>query len=147
MPVAEAPTLKTLHLVITQCNGRKIALRILFLFSFNHYSTFMTLHPKDFPITIQAFDISDNKEFFVAEQIVNSQSEVETFSARYAGKVIKAKALSATERTTTVTKTQTRKNSGLTTFLVILVILIILVAIGFYTGWIQRTTGISLGGM
>ncbi|MDQ6812555.1 MAG: hypothetical protein M3040_02255 [Bacteroidota bacterium] len=107
----------------------------------------MTLHPKDFPITIQAFDINNDKEFFVAEQIVNSQQEVETFSARYAGKVIKAKALTATERTTTVTKTHTRKSSGLTIFLVILVILIILAAIGFYTGWIQRNTGITLGGM
>ncbi|GEO11999.1 hypothetical protein [Segetibacter aerophilus] len=103
----------------------------------------MTLHPNEFPITIQAFDISNDKEFFVAEQIVNNQQEVETFSSRYAGKVIKAKALSSTEKSTTVTKTRKSSGSGLRVFLVILVILIILAAIGFYTGWIQRNTGIS----
>ncbi len=104
----------------------------------------MTLHPNDFPITIQAFDISNDKEFFVAEQIVNNQQEVETFSNRYAGKLIKAKALSSTEKSTTVTKTRNSTGSGLSVFFVILIILIILVAIGFYTGWIQRTTGIAL---
>jgi hypothetical protein len=68
----------------------------------------MILHKSEFPITIQAFDISDNKEFFIAEQVVNSQQEVDVFSSRYAGKVIKAKALSNTDTNTTTSTTTTR---------------------------------------
>jgi hypothetical protein len=109
-----------------------------------NHSTIMTLHPNEFPITIQAFDISNDKEFFVAEQMVNNQQEVETFSNRYAGKVIKAKAISSTEKSTTVTKARKSSGAGLKVFLVILIILIILAAIGFYDGWIQRHTGIAL---
>jgi uncharacterized protein HemX len=105
----------------------------------------MTLHPNEFPITIQAFDITNNKEFFIAEQVVNNQQEVDTFSSRYAGKVIKAKALSTSESTTTTTTHHTKsKSSAGTVFLILLLIIVILVAVGFYTGWIQRTTGISL---
>ena len=107
--------------------------------------TTMTLHPNEFPITIQAFDITNNREFFIAEQVVNNQQEVDTFSSRYAGKVIKAKALATTATTTTTTTRQTKsKSSAGTVFLIILIILVILIAVGFYTGWIQRTTGISL---
>jgi len=109
----------------------------------------MILHPDEFPITIQAFEINNNKEFFVAEQVVNSQKEVEAFSNTYAGKVIKAKVLTstatATNTTTTTTTHKTRsKSSGWTVFFVILIILLILLAVAYYTGWLQRTTGISL---
>ncbi len=107
----------------------------------------MYLHKGQFPIIIQAYEITGDKEFFIAEQMVNSQAEIETFSNKYAGKLIKAKSLSTTKTSTTSTSS-TRKYSGkssaATIFIVILVILIILIAIGFYTGWIQRTTGITL---
>jgi glucan phosphoethanolaminetransferase (alkaline phosphatase superfamily) len=107
----------------------------------------MVLHPNEFPITIQAFEITNNKEFFVAEQIVNSQQEVEAFSSAYAGKVIKAKALTANEKTTTTTTTSEKhksRGSGWTIFFVILIILIILLLVAYYTGWLERTTGINL---
>ena len=106
----------------------------------------MYVHKGEFPIMIQAFEISGDKEFFIAEQMVNSQAEIETFSNRYAGKLIKAKSLSTTTTKTSTTSTRTgnRKSSAATIFIVILIILIILIAIGFYTGWIQRTTGITL---
>lgn len=104
----------------------------------------MVLHPDEFPITIQAFEISNNKEFFVAEQVVNNQHEVEAFSNAYAGKVIKAKAISSTEKTTATTTRYKKKSSGFAIFLIILVIIIILLAIAYYTGWLQKTTGINI---
>ena len=112
----------------------------------------MILNQEEFPITIQAFEISNDKEFFVAEQVVNSQREVDLFSSRYAGKVIKAKAVTTTHDTkTTATTTsatsrnqRTKKNSGVTTIIIILIIIAILIAIGFYTGWIQQNTGITV---
>lgn len=105
----------------------------------------MILSKDQFPITIQAYEITDNKEFFIAEQVVSNQSEVDAFVSRYAGKVIKARALNAAETTTTTTTTTTRRKSNAgTIFLVILILLVILVAIGYYTGWIQRTFGLSM---
>ncbi len=103
----------------------------------------MVLHPKEFPITIQAFEIIDNKEFFVAEQVVNSQHEVEAFSNAYAGKVIKASAASVTEKIGSSTVKHRSKSSGWSIFFIILIILLILLAVGYFTGWIQKTTGID----
>ena len=93
-----------------------------------------------------------NVELFIAEQVVSNQAEVDTFSNKYAGKLIKAKAYSSSQAHGTNTShtgtstisTRSRKSSAGTIIVVILIILAILVAIGFYTGWIQRTTGISL---
>jgi hypothetical protein len=104
----------------------------------------MLLQKDQFPITIQAYDISGNAEIFIAEQVVNTQAEVDTFSNRYAGKLIKAKGFSNSGASNISSKKHNRSSSTGTTIIVILLILIILVAIGFYTGWIQRTTGISL---
>lgn len=104
----------------------------------------MEINKDQFPIVVQAFEITGNKEFFVAEQVVNSQAEVETFSTRYAGKVIKARALNSTEVGRNKTMyANPRKSPVGTVILVILIILIILIAIGYYTGWIQRTFGMS----
>ncbi len=104
----------------------------------------MEISKDQFPVVVQAFEITGNKEFFVAEQVVNSQAEVQTFSSRYAGKVIKARALNSTEvgqNRTVYSKKQ--KSSAGTILLVVLIILIILIAIGYYTDWIQRTFGIG----
>jgi len=105
----------------------------------------MILNKDQFPVVVQAYEITDNKEFFVAEQVVASQAEVDVFVNRYAGKLIKARALTSTERNTSQTTTTTpRRSSAGTTVLIILIILAILIAIGFYTGWIQRTFGIGV---
>lgn len=102
----------------------------------------MEISKDQFPIVVQAFEITGNKEFFVAEQVVNNQAEVETFSTRYAGKVIKARALNTTEAGQHKTvHPRSRKTSIGPVLLVILIILIIVIAIGYYTGWIQRTFG------
>src|SRR4051794_20407850 len=103
----------------------------------------MLLQKDQFPVTIQAYDITGDVEIFIAEQVVNSQAEVDSFSNRYAGKLIKAKGFSTTG-TGTIPTTRYKRKSSAAPIIIILLILIILVAIGFYTGWIQRTTGISL---
>jgi hypothetical protein len=110
----------------------------------------MILQKDQFPITIQAYEITGNTELFIAEQVVNNQSEVDIFSTRYAGKLIKAKALStsaasATSRTSSLhTRKETGKSSAATIIIVILIILIILAVIGYYTGWLQRTLGLNI---
>lgn len=105
----------------------------------------MEISKDQFPIVVQAFEITGNKEFFVAEQVVNSQAEAETFSTRYAGKVIKARALNTTEAGQHKTVySKSRKTPASAILLVILIILIVLIAIGYYTGWIQRTFGLNL---
>ena len=107
----------------------------------------MTLQKDQFPITIQAFELKAGTEFFIAEQVVNSQADVDAFSNRYAGKIIKAKAVATATTSathTTSTKTYKRKSSSAATVIIVLLIIAILIAIGFYTGWIQRTTGIRL---
>ena len=114
----------------------------------------MKLQKDQFPITIQAFELRGGSEFFIAEQVVNNQGDVDAFSNKYAGKIIKAKAVATTSAHTTHTtnttyaasaaRTHNRKSSSATVFIVILLLLAILIAIGFYTGWIQRTTGIRL---
>lgn len=104
----------------------------------------MILHKDEFPITIQAYDISGDREFFIAEQLVNNQTEIDNFSGKYAGKLIKAKAVAANTASNISSRKISKQSSGLTIFLIILVILIILIAIGFYTGWIQRTTGLNM---
>ncbi len=105
----------------------------------------MEISKDQFPVVVQAFEITGNKEFFVAEQVVKSQAEVETFSARYAGKVIKARALNSTEANQQKpVYTKKRKTPAGTILLVVLIILIILIAIGYYTGWLRRTFGTNM---
>ena len=98
----------------------------------------MDLRKEDLPATIQAYELLDDKKIFIAEQVVNSQSEIETFTTRYAGKLIKAKTVPSVETTrygNTVYKKQ-RSSTGLIIFIIILVI-VALVIYGFSTGWIQ----------
>ena len=105
----------------------------------------MELSKDQFPVVVQAFEITDNKEFFVAEQVVNSQAEVETFSTRYSGKVIKARALNSTEVSQNRTVYSKRRKTPVgTILLIILIIIIVLIAIGYYTGWIQTTFGTGM---
>ena len=102
----------------------------------------MNLRKEDLPATLQAFELLDNKETFLAEQVVNSQSEIDTFTARYAGKLIKAKAeVPASNRINgqaqNVVPEKRRSSIGLVMVIIIL-ILAALVIYGFSTGWIQE---------
>ena len=103
----------------------------------------MEVRKDQFPVVIQAYEISGNRETFIAEQVVHNKSEINVFSTRYAGKLIKARQLTAAESGQLKnTGHRTRKSPVGTIILVIVILLIILVAIGFYTGWIQQTFGL-----
>jgi hypothetical protein len=115
-------------------------IRLITLNSIIHvkYLQVMDVRKEDFPVVLQAYEIFDHKELFIAEQVVNNQTEVDTFTARYSGKLIKAKQW--TDKNNNRPQTVTRKSgtSATTIILIIVVILVILVAIGFATGWIQQ---------
>ena len=99
----------------------------------------MDIRKEDLPATIQAFELQDDKEIFIAEQVVNSQSEIEAFTTRYTGKLIKAKKVAVIETNSHGNLSYKKKGSstGLMMFIIILVI-VALVIYGFATGWIQE---------
>jgi hypothetical protein len=106
----------------------------------------MEIRKNEFPVVVQAYDnTSTTDERFVAEQVVNSQSEIDLFTSRYAGKLIKARTLSDTElqRSAHVTHHPARRGSSAGIY-IFLFIIIALVVIGFATGWIQRNLNIQI---
>ena len=107
----------------------------------------MDLRNEDLPVTLQAFDLLDNKEIFIAEQIVNSQSEVATFTNRYAGKLIKAKKAAVNDSKTYRANAPVKNRSSSSTNIVMIVILLIIVGLivyGFSTGWIQEKLNLKI---
>ena len=108
----------------------------------------MNVRKEDFPVVLQAYDLVDNKELFLAEQVVNNQADVDTFSARFAGKLIKAKQWATTDTartasTVSTTTTRRKSSSATTAIVIILIILIVLAVVGYYTGWIQENLNIG----
>ena len=106
----------------------------------------MEVRNSDFPVVVQAYEPANKQDVFIAEQVVNSQSEIDGFTLRYAGKLIKARSLSEGEvqrqrHVASRRDDNTRKGSYLWIF--VLVLLVVLIGVGFYTGWIQRTFNIS----
>ena len=57
----------------------------------------MEVRNSDFPVVVQAYEPSNKQDVFIAEQVVNSQAEIDGFTLRFAGKLIKARSLSETE--------------------------------------------------
>lgn len=106
----------------------------------------MRINDNEFPVVVQAFDTTDQEDRFVAEQVVSSQIEVDTFTNRYAGKLIKVKVLNADElrqdNRNVVTRRKTSSGAGV--WILILLVIAALVIAGFATGWIQRTFGLNL---
>jgi len=99
----------------------------------------MDIRNEDLPVTLQAFDLLDNKEVFIAEQVVNSQSEIDTFTVRYTGKLIKAKKSAVYDKNNFAgVPAKTRRSSGGLVAIIIIIILLALVIYGFSTGWIQE---------
>jgi hypothetical protein len=111
-----------------------------FLFTTNRQNNGHT--NRRLPATLQAYDLQDDREIFLAEQVVNNQSEIATFTTRYAGKLIKAKAQVPADTYAggyRPTITQRRKKS--TAGIILLVVLLVLVALAIYgytTGWLQQ---------
>jgi hypothetical protein len=107
----------------------------------------MELRKEDLPATLQAFELRDNEEIFLAEQVVNNQAEIELFTTRYSGKLIKAKTIAVDNRTQTSSspghQAPERNNNAIIVTVIILVIAA-LVAYGIYTGWIQQQLDINM---
>jgi uncharacterized protein HemX len=106
----------------------------------------MEVRNTDFPVVVQAYEPSNKQDVFIAEQVVNSHAEIDGFTLRFAGKLIKARSLSETEveRQRHVAKRHdapTRSGSYLWVF--VLLLIVVLIGVGFYTGWIQKTFNIS----
>jgi hypothetical protein len=106
----------------------------------------MELRNEDLPVTLQAFDLLDNKEIFIAEQVVNSQSDIDTFTKRYTGKLIKAKKTAVAETNTSYRSTSVEKKRSSTNvvMVIILLILVALIIYGFSTGWIQEKLNLKI---
>ncbi len=109
----------------------------------------MRLRDEEFPVVVQAYDPSGSKDSFIAEQVVHSQMEIDNFTSRYAGLLIKAREVSDTETTSDPRighrRTVTKRGSGSTIgwVLFLLVVVIGLVIWGFASGWIQQNFGIN----
>ena len=105
----------------------------------------MRVRDNEFPVVVQAYDNRDRQDLFVAEQVVYSQAEVDTFTSRYAGKLIRVRLPNGEELKHDHRPVTRKRRSGAgTAILLILLVLIALVVVGFTTGWIQNTFGIDL---
>lgn len=106
----------------------------------------MEVRNAEFPVVVQAYEPSNKQDVFIAEQVVNSQAEIDGFTLRFAGKLIKARSLSETEterqRYVASRRNDSSKNSSYL-WVFILLLIVVLIGVGFYTGWIQRTFNIS----
>lgn len=109
----------------------------------------MIVNEREFPVVVQAYQSSGNQELFVAEQVVNSQTEVDSFSSRYAGHVIKARVVNDRElqpdgREVRRRNRAARRSSGAAAWALILLVIVALIVVGFTTGWIQKTFNLNL---
>lgn len=104
----------------------------------------MDINKSEFPVVVQAFDLNDNVEIFIAEQVVSSQAEADTFTARYAGKLIKARPITSPEQSSQTVMHKKTKSTAAPIWLFVLLVIIVLIIIGFTTGWIQENLGIEI---
>jgi hypothetical protein len=107
----------------------------------------MEVRKEDFPVVIQAFETTGNTDVFIAEQVVNNQADINNFTTRYTGKLIKARRLTEAElnrQQTTTTAVRKRSAAGTYVLIILLLIIVALVIVGFTTGWIQRTFNIQM---
>jgi len=102
----------------------------------------MRVKDNEFPVVVQAYDTRDRQDLFVAEQVVNSQAEVDTFTSRYAGRLIKVRLPNGEELRHDNTPVARKRSSAGTAVVLILLVLLALAVVGFATGWIQNTFGI-----
>lgn len=105
----------------------------------------MRINNNEFPVVVEAYDnrTSDREEKFVAEQVVYSQEEVENFRSRYAGMLIKARTINNDEVEVRHTPRLRARKSGAGIWLFFVILLLAVIAIGWYTGWIQRTFNVN----
>jgi len=99
----------------------------------------MFINENEFPVVVQAYQPSGTQERFVAEQVVNSQTEIDSFTSRYAGFLIKARRPTGSEVVDTPVAAERRPARSSGAAWIIILLLIGLIVAGFATGWIQRT--------
>lgn len=105
----------------------------------------MIVSKDNFPVVLQAYDIQNNREVFIAEQVVHNQAEVDTFTTRFTGKLIKAKQFTdGLNKSGAHGNYKKKKASVPVIVLIILIVLVGLIVLGFSTGWIQENLGISI---
>jgi type VI protein secretion system component VasF len=109
----------------------------------------MVINDREFPVVVQAYQPSANGELFVAEQMVRNQVEVDAFSSRYAGYVIKARVVKENEMVPEYSNDNVKRRMdihrrGIPAWAIFLLIVVVLVVVGFTTGWIQRTFELNL---
>jgi len=112
----------------------------------------MVINEREYPVVVQAYQPSANGELFVAEQMVRNQAEVDSFSSRYAGYVIKARVVKENEMVPEYSNGTKRTAMhrrgmparGIPAWAILLLIVVVLVVVGFTTGWIQKTFELNL---
>jgi hypothetical protein len=111
----------------------------------------MIIKENEFPLVVQAFQTSGDEDRFVAEQLVNTQMEVDNFTSRYAGLLIKAKKVAGSvadrERTFidpgAMQASPARRRRASPIGLVLFILILLLIIAGVATGWIQRTFNLN----
>jgi hypothetical protein len=106
----------------------------------------MKVKENQFPIAVQAYNTKGGQELFVAEQIVYTQSQVDLFTSKHAGMLIKTRLLTDAElgkATVEQKKYVKRRSSAASILWIIVLVIVVLVVAGFATGWIQQNLGIS----
>lgn len=96
----------------------------------------MEIRKNDFPVTLQAFEVRDSREEFIAEQIVNTQPEADRFTSQFTGKLIKAHALRPDEVRRVAQPAKTHR-STVPAWAIVLFLLIVLTVVAWFSGWLQ----------
>jgi len=99
----------------------------------------MELRKDEFPVALQAYDVHGDHENFIAEQVVNTQSEADRFMSMYAGRLIKTREIRPVE--TKHYAPAHRRRSNALPWIILLLIIGVLLIVGFSTGWIQSMIG------
>jgi hypothetical protein len=107
----------------------------------------MKVKDNQFPIALQAYNTKGGQEVFIAEQIVYTQAQVDAFTSKYAGSLIKTRLLTDVElgKAKEEHKVYVKRRSSAGAILwILLLIIVVLAVVGFATGWIQRTFGLNI---
>jgi hypothetical protein len=100
----------------------------------------MDIRKEEFPVALQAYDVRGDGEDFVAEQVVNTQTEADKFMSLYAGRLIKTREIRPVETKHYPVHNRTRSSASVF-WITLLIIIVVLLAVGFATGWIQTMIG------
>jgi hypothetical protein len=104
-------------------------------------NTIMELRRDEFPVALQAYEVRGDREEFVAEQVVNTQTEADRFMSLYAGRLIKTRDVRPVENRHYAVAHPHRSRSGMPAWIIILAVLIILFVVAYATGWLQYLMG------